>query len=229
MVRALPYAAARSVMKGASMRPSSSLICASLLTLAQLRADMVFSTIGPGADYAFSASVGLKDDVNIQLAVPFNPSVTSTLTAVALPLSVAAPRGALTLALVADANGAPGRLIEVFAVSDIGSTTPKIYTIPSAHHPRLDAKAQYWIVASAPSPAQFRWSNTANSPSGGRNSSSITRLEAIREDGGEWRTVWNPYIPGVTIYGETAKSRSKAMLSGNSPGARVSNWATYIR
>jgi hypothetical protein len=179
------------------------LLCGILATFTQLRADLVWNTIGFGT-YVVAFPVGLHDTTNLQWAVALKPSATYTLTSIALPLSLTTPPSVMTLALVTDANGVPGTPIETFRITDVNATKPTVYTITSVHHPRLNANTQYWIVASATSPTHITWYNTAN------NSSSNGNLMAFRENGGQWSASGNPYIPGVTVIGNPSKTLSIA-------------------
>ncbi len=130
---------------------------------------------------------------------------TFTLTSIALPLSVANPPGSITVALTADAGGAPGRTIESFAMTNITSTKPAIYTVISIQHPMLESYRQYWIVVRSTNAAQITWFNTLDS------GSSHARLEAHRSDSEPWSVIADPYVPGVIVSGHAATGRNLAL------------------
>lgn len=183
--------------------------CACLFAFAPLRAEVVWSTVGSG-EYLVNVEVGAQHGANRQWAVSFAPSTTCTLTSISLPLAIATTPGAMTLVLVADADGVPGMAIETFTATEIHATTPTLYTFRSALRPRLGAETRYWIVAVAASPASLVWPNTADV-----NRSYSGNREAFRENDGPWSVIWSPYIPGVVVLG--SPSGTSAIASGTQP------------
>jgi len=176
-------------------------LCGLLLLFTQMRAEVVYTTIGSGAQ-AESFPVGLVDGTNRQWAVAFKPYAEYTLTRIALPLCVVAPPGAMTLELAADENGAPGTPIETFQI-DVTAAKPTIYTIASVKHPRLERDTQYWITAHAASPAQIWWAN----PAVGAYWTGY--VMAFRERG-EWSVNADREAPGIIVYGKPVKTASEA-------------------
>lgn len=82
-------------------------------------------------------------------AVHFVPSATATVTSFDVPLGVVSGTNQLTAFLMSDAAGAPGVVLETFALSNLpappGFPSP-LLTINSTLHPTIAAGQQYWFA-----------------------------------------------------------------------------------
>ena len=160
------------------------LLFGSIILIASLKAEVIVNNIIPGGQLT---QVHSRD-----WATPFKPAAAYALTSIALPLAAEAP-AAITVSLLADANGQPGEPIETFQINVAGKST--VYTIASVRHPQLNANTQYWIVVSPANSSNLSWST-------GSGTSNIASPQAFREHGGNWSLVWIPGRPGIAISGD---------------------------
>ena len=157
----------------------------SIILIASLKAEVIVNNIIPGGQ---AAQVDSRD-----WATPFKPAAAYALTSIALPLAATEASTAITVSLLADANGQPGEPIEKFQISVSGKST--VYTIASVRRPHLNTNTQYWIVVSPEKSSNLSWST-------GSGSSNIAYPQAFREHGSNWSSVWTPGRPGIAISGD---------------------------
>ncbi len=94
-------------------------------------------------------------------AVPFTPDATATITSFEAPLDVVSGADQLQAFLFSDAAGAPGSIIESFALSNV-PTSPDfpfpLLSITSGLDPTVFAGQQYWFGVTAGSETFGMWS-----------------------------------------------------------------------
>jgi hypothetical protein len=128
----------------------------------QARADfIIYSNFGPDQTYGAGyysvsggggpGSEGPPDGYGHAIAESFAPTVNALFQSVALPLGYVGNAGttnAFTIALMSDAGGHPGSILESFAVSDVPLYPDSaIETLVSTAHTPLFAGTTYWIAA----------------------------------------------------------------------------------
>lgn len=134
------------------MKQSAALLALSFFVTAGLRADTVFSTFGPGNSF-FTGGVwmvgGLPED---EIAASFVPSHDFTLNAIDFAAALLTGTDNDLTVDIAAGPSAPGAPIESFTVTSLAAS-PSIVTVHSVLHPLLSAGITYWVVLSAPDPA----------------------------------------------------------------------------
>jgi hypothetical protein len=132
------------------------------------RADLVYTTLGPGGSYVTSsgATVGGPASATGEFTsgFTFSPSETVRLTQIEVAVGLISGPNAFDLALrAADGpSGGPGTVLETFRVvgemGAFGLNNPVI-RIDSASQPLLSGGASYWLVASAEGDTLAAWNS----------------------------------------------------------------------
>ena len=134
------------------MKQWIALLALSLLGAAGLRADTVFSTFGPGSSFFTGGTWmvgGLPED---EIAASFVPSHDFTLDTIDFAAALLSGTDNDLRVDFASGPSAPGAPIESFTVTSL-TANPSIVTLHSVLHPLLSAGVTYWVVLSAPDPA----------------------------------------------------------------------------
>jgi len=112
---------------------------------------VIFSDFGPGNSFSTSVGAGIRGSTveppsGLSQAMAFTSGANFTFTNLFLPLSVAQGTGSAMVALMSDASGAPGAVIESWTVTNLPSIfSPTILQITSTLNPALSAGTQYWV------------------------------------------------------------------------------------
>jgi hypothetical protein len=121
------------------------------------RADMIYSNFGPGQTYSLtgysvsggvSGSPGPPNGFGFAIAESFTPSGDFLFGSAELPLVYLSGPNDFTVALMTDAGGQPGTILESFSLTDAPPySSPGVSTFVSTTNTPLDAGTTYWIVA----------------------------------------------------------------------------------
>jgi len=163
------------------MKQWIALLALSFLGAAGLRADTVFSTFGPGSTF-FTGVWMVGGPPEDEIAASFVPSHDVTLDTIDFAASLlSGTDNDLTVDFAAGPS-APGAPIESFTVTTLAAS-PSIVTIHSVLHPLLSAGVTYWVVLSAPDPA--------NTSVGWNLNNQGFEGVSSRQDDGAWAALGN--------------------------------------
>lgn len=141
-----------------SVLPAAALALMFLSPAKEMRADVIFSNIGPpGTPYSNWWIVGNTSAGTEVDAFPFSPTATGVLTGADLPLagsngsngSIATPVSPLTVYIESNSGGQPGTILDTLTQSGSYSTYPITTVVNftcSGTCTTLDAGTTYWIV-----------------------------------------------------------------------------------
>lgn len=126
-------------------------------TVGSIRADVVFSNLGPNDDwdhhhsYVVDGPNAVGSPRPYAPAMPFTPTFTSVLTSIELPLGVGLVPGtnALVVGLLADADGLPGDALEWYVFEDLPfvfSSGEGLSEAFSDLQPILEEGVTYWVA-----------------------------------------------------------------------------------
>lgn len=132
------------------------------------RADVIFSSFGPGDSYVTSTGVSVRGPDAFGgffvAGFRFTPGTTFTLDSIDAAFSAGTGPSAFNLTVrVADGpGGLPGTLVEVLSFSGplgtFGFPNPPV-TLSSASHPLLVPGTSYWVIASAEGTTSVFWNS----------------------------------------------------------------------
>ncbi len=134
-----------------------------LLVASPLRADVIYSSLGPGNAYNPTDGICVGTGCGpfqSALAMSFTPAHSSSMYGVEVALSYVSGTPAATVSLDAGAGGFPAAVLASWNLTAFPSfgTCCTVETLLAAVPVRLDAGAQYWIVVTAGAPDTFlRW------------------------------------------------------------------------
>src|SRR5271157_4612032 len=153
-----------------------------LAGVGQVRADIIFSDLGPGDSY--KGSFGYVVDSSDAVSTPFTPTVTSVLSEVELAMGTNFGGGNQVIVQLQNDNaGSPGSIIESYSISVLptfgGSSSDHLSVAFSSLDPTLTAGTQYWLSVLPAVPSTLVNWNV--------NSTGYTGL-ALSSDGG---ATWN--------------------------------------
>jgi hypothetical protein len=166
--------------------------------------DTIFSDFGPGLTYYPSGDYGISGNGSDGLegfAVLFQPSQTSILTRVDLPISTGFGPG-LTVEIAQNAGGVPGTALESWATGIVpGGETGIVVSLDSNSFPTLYSSDTYWFGVLPPtSAATGDWFGSI----------SIGTL-AFNRNGSGWQTA-NQLLPAFDVVGTSTPEPSSALL-----------------
>ena len=129
------------------------------------RADTVnlFNTFGPNHTSDCCTGVVESQGLNQFAAMAFTPNATSTLGSIDVAVAFDFSGEVFTLALMTDAGGVPGSIIEswsvttTFGITDCGHCFETAF---SSQHPVLQAGTQYWLVPFYTGEGFVNWQGT---------------------------------------------------------------------
>jgi len=156
-------------------------IC-SLGTAVPVRADVVFSDLGPGGSYQSSMGwtvYGPTAPIKTDRASTFVPLSSYTLDSIQAAFTWSSGVNAGDMYLMSDSGGLPGAVLESFHLNNLpafGASSTALATAASTLHPLLSAGIQYWLVTSA---------NDNSFLSFNQNNTGYIGL-ASRDNGGAW-------------------------------------------
>jgi hypothetical protein len=125
----------------------------------QLRAGIIFSTLGPGDSYdgnngyeiSGPSALAPPSTGQVEFSAQFTPSVTAIFSEIELAISSIEGTNSAIIQLQNDNAGLPGSLIEGFMVTNLpsfgSSSSGNLVTAFSVLMPTLVAGTQYWVSA----------------------------------------------------------------------------------
>jgi hypothetical protein len=162
----------------------SAVVATVLITSGGVRADVIYSNLGPGDSYDIGTAwiVGLGFPIH-HVAEPFRVTgKTYRLDAIEVPIGLVIGDNEFFLFLMTDENGRPGEVIEAFhIVGEMGpnwADDPPI-RVESTDRPFLRQGVRYWVAATATVETFATWN---------LNSTGDFGMHAQRKDDGPWTT-----------------------------------------
>jgi len=138
------------------MKKALLLFLLSLSAATASRADVIYTTFGPGQSFLASANWPVQGPQVTEFAASFVPAGNFTLDSIQLALVLLSGSAALNVQVANDNMSAPGTPIETLSTTDI-TTTPAVVTIDSLSHPPLLSGATYWVVLSSGVTNEIGW------------------------------------------------------------------------
>lgn len=126
------------------------LLLAAALQVASGQAAVLYSSLGPGGTFS-TAKYGLDGNTGL-LAVPFQPTVSGSVSTITAALAHQSPPAVTHFDLYDGTATSLGTLLETFVVNQT-STTIHLVAMSSTVHPFLNAGSNYWLAMREPNAA----------------------------------------------------------------------------
>ena len=140
----------------------------SLASASRLRADTIFTNLGPGDSYQTNHqwNVGTGSGENQAVAFSFVPTETATLTDVSLGLYQISGTSPTNVYIESNLSGEPGSILDT--LTQVGSVTPtsSLVDFTCSSCSQLQAGTTYWIVGQQSDSSSLAGWNLSNSDIG---------------------------------------------------------------
>ncbi len=164
------------------MKLLSYILGLALFATTELRAEIAFSTFGPGSSFdAFNGSIieGPSSDFPQVIAEQFSPTNSILLDSIDLAVSSSIGAAEFSLGIFSDSVGVPGASLEAI---DVTSFSDGIVTVNFSGNTQLDAGSTYWLGMFTTAANTQLWLDTTPTVFG---------QQAVSEDSGATWQVFN--------------------------------------